>query len=240
MSKQSDLHEQRIAQYINQMTYIKAHRPKVSASFSDVQITSFYNKDVNVWLEVKMNHTDNLGNPRVYFDQEWKTSYKTPIAKEATSILNDCDQAKSFINDLSRFSDIDRSAIKLSTTRTGLEESNVVPLTVMRNFFNDRNRYVSIKEDYDIGLSVTSHYIQGKEEPVYYMQAGDDFYLISNVNPLSLSTRIPQLEGRGDFKTRVSTRSKFYEIQTELKIKSMPYSEYSILPGTNKKNPFDL
>jgi len=37
---------------------------------------------------------------------------------------------------------------------------------------------------------------------------------------------------------RVSVRSKQYEIQPELKVKSMPNSPYSLKPGTTKKNPF--
>jgi hypothetical protein len=70
------------------------------------------------------------------------------------------------------------------------------------------------------------------------MQAGDDFYLISSKNPLKLPKNIPVLTGSGDFKVRVATRSQFYEIQAEIKIKDMPDSEYSLMPGTKKKNPF--
>jgi hypothetical protein len=69
------------------------------------------------------------------------------------------------------------------------------------------------------------------------MQAGDDFYLISKTNPLKL-TGVPLLSGSGDFKVRVATRSEFYEVQAEIKIKKMPNSKYSVAPGTKKTNPF--
>jgi hypothetical protein len=44
----------------------------------------------------------------------------------------------------------------------------------------------------------------------------------------------------GDFKIRIATRSEFYEIQAEVKIKRMdPHvSPFSVLAGTRKMNPF--
>ena len=70
------------------------------------------------------------------------------------------------------------------------------------------------------------------------MQAGDDFYMVGNTNPLKLPNDIPKLSGTGPFKVRVATRSAFYEIQAEVKIAKMPDSKYSLKPGTRKKNPF--
>jgi hypothetical protein len=71
------------------------------------------------------------------------------------------------------------------------------------------------------------------------MQAGDDFYMISKKDPLGIgSHRLPVLSGFGDFKVRVATRSDFYEVQAEIKITKMPNSDYSLKPGTRKKNPF--
>jgi hypothetical protein len=90
----------------------------------------------------------------------------------------------------------------------------------------------------DLGKIVTEHYTLGKAEPAYYMQAGDDFYRISNKDPLKLGATIPLLAGMGDFKVRVSTRSEYYEVQAEIKIAKMPDSKFSVKPGTSKKNPF--
>jgi hypothetical protein len=100
------------------------------------------------------------------------------------------------------------------------------------------DRYIIKVEDLNLGEIITNHYIKGKREPAHYMQAGDDFYMISNKNPLGLTHSIPLLSGRGNFNMRVSTRTNYYEVQAELKIKSMPDSGYSIMPGTKKLNPF--
>jgi hypothetical protein len=70
------------------------------------------------------------------------------------------------------------------------------------------------------------------------MQAADDFYMISATNPLDLTRKIPLLEGTGNFRVRISTRSSHYEVQAEIKILEMPNSNYSLLPGTRKLNPF--
>ena len=66
-------------------------------------------------------------------------------------------------------------------------------------------------------------------------------YLISDKNPLKLPGKIPVLSGSGDFKVRVSTRSEFYEVQVELKIKEFqpsksPFSVFG--DGKKQKNPF--
>ena len=109
----------------------------------------------------------------------------------------------------------------------------------MKAYFNQPsiNRYIANEENYNLGDVVTEHYTIGKAKPAYYMQAGDDFYMISKKNPLKMKG-IPVLSGHGDFKVRVSTRSEFYEVQAEIKIKKMPHSKFSVAPGTKKDNPF--
>ncbi len=118
--------------------------------------------------------------------------------------------------------------------------AGAVPLHVMKSFFDQPgiNRYIANDENRDLGKLVTEHYTEGKTEPAYYMQAGDDFYRVSNKNPLGLDTSIPLLKGSGDFKVRVATRSEFYEVQAEIKIKKMPNSKFSVAPKTKKENPF--
>jgi hypothetical protein len=110
----------------------------------------------------------------------------------------------------------------------------------MKSYFSQPgvNRYIANKEKFNLGKVVTDHYTIGKSEPAFYMQAGDDFYKISNTDPFKLGSGIPVLTGVGDFKVRISTRSEFYEVQAEIKIMDMPDSKYSLLPGTKKLNPF--
>lgn len=238
MSSASDKYEQDVAKYINSIPGVTAFRPAVSTEYADVKVT--YNAKTT-WFEVKMNHTDNLSNPRVFFSNgKWKTTYTTPAAKQAVDILNASPFSRQFINNISSFSGIPPYKIKLPTTKSGLKEDGAVPLDVMKQYFSQPNvnRYIANQQNYNLGKLVTEHYTEGKKEPAYYMQAGDDFYLISKADPLKLGYRIPTLSGFGDFKVRVSTRSEFYEIQAEIKITKMPNSDFSLKPGTRKKNPF--
>lgn len=238
MSAASDKFEKTIADAINKLPGLKAERPKVSVEYADVRIK----KGTTVtWCEVKMNHTDNLSNPRVfYMNGKWQTTYTTPAAKEAVKLLNQLPQTKKFLKDIAKFSGIPFAKLIIPTTKTQLKMPGAVPLHVMKAYFEQPsvNRYIANKENFNIGDLVTKHYTVGKAEPAYYMQAGDDFYLISNTNPLKLSKKIPLLSGIGDFKVRVATRSDFMEVQAEIKIKKMPDSPFSAHPTSKKKNPF--
>jgi hypothetical protein len=241
MSAASDKFENDVAKNINKIPGIKALRPKVSTEYSDVKIEVDKFKGENaIWLEVKMSHTDNLSNPRVFYEKgKWHTTYKTPAAKHTVDILNKSAQAKKFIKDIAKFSGIPEKMIKIPTNKGGLKEEGAVPLSVMKAYFSQPNinRYIANEENYNLGDVVTEHYTIGKAKPAYYMQAGDDFYMISKNNPLKIKG-IPVLSGSGDFKVRVSTRSLYYEVQAEIKIKEMPKSKFSVAPGTKKQNPF--
>jgi hypothetical protein len=244
MSAASDRFEKAIMDAINTIPGMKADRPPAATQLSDVAIVEHNNSKLSnrVWVEVKMNHTDNLANPRVFYkDKKWQTTYETPAAQEAVKMLNASLDAAKFITAISKFSGIPEDVIKIPTTISGLKESGAVPLHIMKSYFSQPgvNRYIHNKENYPIGDLVTKHYTLGKKEPAYYMQADDDFYMISNKNPLKVPSGVKMLSGTGDFKVRVSTRSQFYEVQAEIKIKSMPNSEYSVKSGTIKKNPFE-
>jgi hypothetical protein len=206
--------------------------------YSDVLIKKGNQK---AWLEVKMNHTDNLSNPRVFYTNgKWQTTYKTPAAAESVRILNTSAEAKKFIKDISKYSNIPIKNIIIATNKSQLKIPGCVPLDVMKKYFSQPgvNRYIHKEQNYPIGDLVTKHYLEGKAEPAFYMQAKDDFYKIGNKDPLKVGSKIPILSGHGDFKVRVSTRSMFYEVQAEIKIISMPNSNYSVHPNTNKINPF--
>lgn len=233
----ADQYEIDVASEIDMLDGFSAKRPKVSSKYSDILVTNSSNK--KVWIEVKMNHTDNLGNTRVFYDgSKWDGSPKPldPLKKFCVNTLNASPQAAKFIADVSKHSGIKNP--KIPTTLGGLRDDSAVPLDVMKDFFSSRNRYIVNIENQNLGKLVEDHYLNGKAEPAYYMQAGDDFYMIGSSNPLNLPRDIPKLSGFGDFKMRVSTRSRFYEVQPEVKIKKMPVSKYSIKPGTSKKNPF--
>lgn len=236
-SAASDKYEKAVADNINKMKGCNAERPKVSTKYSDVKIT--LDGGETAWLEVKMNHTDNLTNPRIFFDgNKWDTTYTMSAAKKAVEIMNKSSDAKDFIKAITKFSGIKKP--KIPTTKSGLKDKDAVPLDVMKEYFSQPgiNRYVAAMPNVNLGQVVTDHYLNGKAEPAYYMQAGDDFYMIGNANPLGVPKDVPKLSGSGPFKVRVATRSAFYEVQAEVKIAQMPNSPYSLKPGTKKKNPF--
>jgi hypothetical protein len=238
MSAASDKYERDVAENIDRIPGVKAERPSVGTDYPDVKLT--YNNK-KTWLEVKMSHTDNLSNPRMFYKNgKWQTTYKTPAAGAAVKILNESSMTKKFLEEISKFSGIPMKDLKIPTSKSGLNEPGAVPLHIMKAYFSkpNVNRYIANKENEDLGKVVTDHYTIGKTEPAYYMQAGDDFYKISDKDPFGLGSRIPLLKGRGDFKVRIGTRSEFYEVQAEIKIKEMPTSDYSLKPQSKKKNPF--
>lgn len=238
MSAASDKYENDIMKNIAKIPGVSAIRPPANTAFADVKVTT---KKVTTWVEVKMNHTDNLSNPRVFYKNgKWQTTYKTPTAAAACDILNASVQTKKFLQDIAKFSGIPFKDLKIPTTIGGLKEPGAVQLHTMKDYFEkpNVNRYIANSENLDLGKIVTAHYIEGKAEPAHYMQAGDDFYRISAADPFKLGIKIPLLSGRGDFKVRISTRSTFYEVQAEIKIIKMPDSKYSVKPGTTKMNPF--
>lgn len=236
-SKAADQFELDVALNVNSFEGVNAERPKVSTKYSDVKVT--LDGGETSWLEVKMNHTDNLTNPRIFYDgTKWDTTYNTTAAKQAVEIMNKSREAKEFIQAIAKFSGITKP--KIATNKTQLKDKDAIPLAVMKEYFSQPgiNRYICTEPNVNLGKTVTDHYLKGKAEPAHYMQAGDDFYLIGTANPLRLPNDIPQLTGKGPFKVRISTRSKFYEVQAEVKIASMPDSKYSVKPNTSKKNPF--
>lgn len=222
---------------------IKSERPKVGTDYSDVRVSM---NGTKAWIEVKMNHTDNLSNPRFFYrDGMWGSTYETPVAALVTEYLNNSDFTKKFVKTISKYSGI-RNPIMVSS-KSSLSDPNAVPIEVMRSFFDEGiwpSRYILNEEGVDLGSLVIKHYTQGKTEPADYMQAGDDFYLLGTSDPFGLrkanQSKVPMLKGIGDLKVRISTRSQFYEIQAEVKIMDMPESPFSILGGSEKINPFDV
>lgn len=239
MSAASDKFEKDVANAINSAPNTQAEQGR-DVKFSDVKVTR---KGVTTWVEVKMSHSDNLSNPRCfYMNGKWQTTYTTPAAEEAVKILNKSDQAAKFIKDIAKYSGIPEKSIIIGTNKSHLKLPGCVPLHVMKSYFSQPgvNRYIANEPNMNIGELVTNHYLRGKAAPAHYVQAGNDFYMIGTKNPFGLDRNIPKLAGKGDFKVRVSTRSQFYEVQAEIKIKEfMPKtSKYSVLGGPGKINPF--
>ena len=117
---------------IDAMQGINAER-RVGTQYSDVKLT--LDGGEVAWLEVKMNHTDNLTNYRIFYDgRKWDTTYTTTAAKKAVEIMNKSQEAKDFIKAIEKFSGI--KAPLIPTTKTGLRDKKAVPLSVMKEYFS--------------------------------------------------------------------------------------------------------
>lgn len=239
MSAASDRFEKDVADSISMIPGVKATQGR-DVKYSDVYVVK---GSKSTWVEVKMSHSDNLSNPRCFYKNgKWQTTYTTPAATEAVKLLNRSSQAAQFISDIAKFSGIPEKDIIIATNKSQLNLPGCVPLHTMKTYFSQPsvNRYIASQQNFDIGKLVTEHYLKGKAAPAHYLQAGDDFYMIGTDNPFGLHRDIPKLAGTGDFKVRISTRSQFYEVQAEIKIKEFrpKNSPYSALKNSSKKNPF--
>lgn len=244
MSAKSDKYEADVANYLDSMPDLSAQRPKVSTKYADVKLQLGRQ---STWLEVKMNHTDNLGNTRVsYVDGKWQAAMPLdPVKKFAIEYLTNDKQTQEFLKDIAKFAGIkDWKKMTVPSTQGLLKKDNAVSYEKMKEYMSKRTQYILDVPNVDLGQLVTRHYLEGKAEPAHYMQAGDDFYMIGKKNPLGLPGNIPELgapkQCMGSFKMRIGIRGSkpFYEIQPEIKISNMPTSPYSVKPGTRKKNPF--
>ena len=164
-SPKSDRYEKNIAAALDKIKGVTAERPKVSTADADIRVTA-QNGDTS-WIEVKMNHTDNLGNPSVFFDgKKWDTTYTTSAAARSVELLNKSDQTKDFLEAISKFSGIKNP--KIPTTKSGLKDKDAVPLEVMREYFSQPgiNRYIMTEPDVNLGEVITDHYLKGKKDKV--------------------------------------------------------------------------
>lgn len=249
MSSASDQYEKDVANHLNTFIGVAAERPLASPKFPDVLIRRTVNKNSNKmavsWLEVKMNHTDNLGNTRVsYIDGKWTAAAPLdPIKQFAIEYLTNSQETQSFLKDIAKFAGIkDWRDMTIPSTKGALAKPNAVSRAKMAEYFKNRNQYILSVPDVNLGELVTRHYLEAKAKPAHYMQAGDDFYMIGKENPLNLPNDIPVLgvtkRAYGTFKMRIGVRSQYYEVQPEIKIQDMGESKYSVKPGTTKMNPF--
>lgn len=241
-SAKSDKFEKDVANNLVQLG-LDASRPKVDSTYADVLIK---HKGQRIWLEVKMNHTDNLGNTRASYDgKNWVSAPEKagplkgkmgPLKVYIADMLKK--HASQFVKDIQKFT----GKTKINTNR-GPQQSdpNTVNHEEMKKYMaTQKDQYIVTIPNQDLGKVVVAHYSAGgKSEPAYYLQAADDFYMLGNKNPLGVPSDVPQFGGRGDFRMRVGIRSSMYEVQPEVKVKTMVNSPYSIKPGTKKKNPFE-
>lgn len=245
MSAASDQYEHHVADAINSYPGVEAIRPSVSTKYADILVTMGNKKS---WLEVKMNHTDNLGNTRVsYVNGKWTAAQPIdPVKAFAIEYLTKDAATQKFLKELAEFAGIPNwKNMTVPSTQGLLKNKNAVSYEKMKEFMSSRKQYILDVKNVDLGVLVTRHYLEGKKEPAHYMQAGPDFYKIGKANPLGLPSDVPELgipgKCMGSFKMRIGIRGSkpFYEIQPEIKILNMPKSPYTALPSdSSRKNVF--
>lgn len=253
MSAASDDYERKIADVINNSSSeITASRPKVSTSYPDVLVEYKNHKGLTggIWVEVKMNHTDNLMNTRFqYKNGVWEVipSYVSPASNKLVEYLNASNEAKIWIKGLKKYlidknwpGDVNKMSLYSSTTaRAG--DKNSVSLQLMKGYLSTlTNKNICKVDNVDIGKIAMLHYTTGKAVKTSYISSGDDLYCFDNNNPFGFKN-IPSFEKSVQSNSvvfRIGDRSSNFEIQSEVKAKTIAKSPYSIKPGSSKPNPF--
>lgn len=249
MSAPSDKYEHDVAENINgAIKGLVAERPRVSTSYPDVRVEyGSFTGSKAVWVEVKMNHTDNLMNPRFsYINGAWEAgaSYKSPATDKLDVIFNKSKEAQDWITGLKKFlvandfkGDI-RHLTLYSTTTERKSDKNTVSLDLMKKYLKTLpNKNICKISSINVGELATLHYLKGKAAVAYYVSAGDDFYQFGRANPLKIP-KVPVFAGTNDVVFRIGDRSSNFEIMAEVKLKHIANSPYSVKPGTSKPNPF--
>lgn len=253
MSAASDKHEHDVAKNIDAtIKGLKAVRPKVASSYPDVMVEykSFKGSSA-VWVEVKMNHTDNLLNTRfIYTNGKWDLTpaYESAANRLLCAMWNKNKEAKQWIEDLKVFlvKNKWKGDIKKLSLHSGKKERaadpNSVSLELMKKFLKTRPTKNICKEaSVDVGNLVSLHYLKGKSAVAYYLSSGDDFYYFKTSGGKTNPLKIPDVElfsGTNSIVLRVGDRSDNFELQSEVKLRSLPSTNYSVKPGSKKPNPF--
>lgn len=220
------LHERAVIEYINRYTTARAINPTDCSLFSDTLIE--YN-GATAWSEIKMTVDSNMINTRVrYLSGVWTCRGKSPVGDYICSMLERSRSAHAFIEKLRAYTGKDPAV-----------DSNWPTVSDMNTFIKSiDDQYIHAETNVDISEIVRLHYLQAKSKCTYYMQAGDNFYRVSEHNPLGVPDDVPVFSAVGTLKVRVAIRSKRYEMQAEAKVKQSNLSPYSLYPFTKKLSPF--
>jgi len=218
-------------------------------SYPDVEVKY---KGISTWVEVKMNHTDNLMNPRFKYVGEWVVSgVDSKAIQELTQYFNASKDAKKWVDELRSFIKNPKNKYTGNPAKMTIhslvgdraKDVNSVPLITMKKFLASRpNKNIFKELDVDVGALVTNHYTIGKAAAALYVSSGDDFYRFGNKNPFKFTNKqAPVFKGTNGITYRIGDRSSNFEIMVEVKIKNtnaMGSSETSVKPGSSKPNPF--
>lgn len=250
-SKASAAYEFAVAKEINLWAHqydMSAERPPVDTHYSDVVV---YDKNGNKvsWIEVKMNHRDNLCNERMSFkDGKWIAAGKSGKAiadmylnKSSSPVYDAVQDWLKGAAEMFGIKQLNKMYLKTATTESSQINSGAITGKQMDKYLKSRGtQYIFNKIGInDIQEFLEQHYTQSKAEPAYYIQTGDDFYRIGSKNPLKLKN-VPVINANGFIAVRIGFRDagRAFEIQPEFKMIAVnANSDYSFKPGTTKQKP---
>ena len=104
MARRDELYEIDVAREIDNglPEGFNATRPKVSSKYSDILITG----PSSTWVEVKMNHTDNLHNIRYFYDDgmwQVKPDAKSRATDALLKEINKSPNIKDWVADIKKY-----------------------------------------------------------------------------------------------------------------------------------------
>ena len=137
MSAASDKYEKDVAANLDKMVKSAfgksafAERPSLPTTYSDVRMT--VPGKGKVWCEVKMNHTDNLSNTRVFYKNgTWQVSDRAKsrnAAAETCRLLNESKQTKQWVKDLADSCGINYKTIFSNSNKVNVEKQIKISTT---------------------------------------------------------------------------------------------------------------
>ena len=198
MPSKADLYEIDVANVIDSAlpSGYTAERPKVSSKFSDILIEG----PRTTWVEVKMNHTDNLHNIRYFYDDgmwQVKREAKSQATDALLKQINKSPNIKDWVSKMAAYMaenhGFDPDKLSIYSTKSERSQPHSVSVEQMKEYLATQpTNNIGETIPVDIGHIATLHYNFGKAEPAYYMQTGDDFYRLGGKDPLGLGNAVPQ------------------------------------------------
>lgn len=199
------------------------------------------------FVEVKMGAAQ-FGSGRIWFDgSHWRPTTETdPMARFVAEIMDLDRDAASFVAELRSY--LGRDLIKLVRTKSRKRydsDQMIVRPDELSQFLttSGRDQDVALLGERDVSGLIRDHYMCGKAKPAPYMQWGNNFYRLTEDDPLGL-VDVPLLKNiRSDIRVRAMFASsrQYYNFIPTIDPKEPVGEErspFSIVPWTGKRFPF--
>lgn len=268
-SIKSDAYELAMAEHINSLGKpgglcegrIKAKRPQASTQYSDVKVWYIPKKSTSkafpsdgAWIEVKMNHSDNLVNTRVWFEKnKWHSINQSENSRYIADWISKNDYTKTWIAELRSFlknqlnwTEQNIKNLIIPKDKAHFGKPNCITPEEMAKFMSTRqDTYFMRNYNVHIFPILEGHLLNGgKAEPASMIQTADDLYRLGRTNFSGFEhfMDLPIPDAIGNVHARLTLRSNgVIEMKPEVKMtKINNASKYSLKPGSTKMLPFEI